>query len=72
MNALRRSFDRRFSALAAAPAFAVIMIVTGVPLLANVVFSFTEFNPADFSFRWAGLANYSREESTSSSSVSGP
>lgn len=54
----RSWLDRRFFALAALPGFLVLIAVTGVPLAAAVVFSFSYNKPGTFSFHWTGLANY--------------
>ncbi|MCU1489061.1 MAG: binding-protein-dependent transport system inner rane component, partial [Acidimicrobiaceae bacterium] len=54
----RNWVDRRFLSLAAIPGFALLAVVSGVPMLAAVFLSFTVVVPGTFRFHWIGLANY--------------
>jgi multiple sugar transport system permease protein len=58
LRPLRAWLDRRFFPLAAAPGFLLLVVVTGVPLVAAVFLSFTFVVPGTFSFHWVGLVNY--------------
>ena len=58
LTPFRTWFDRRFFPLAAAPGFFLLVVVTGVPLIAAVFLSFTFVVPGTFSFHWVGLVNY--------------
>jgi ABC-type sugar transport system permease subunit len=56
--ALRAWLDKRFFGLAAAPGFILLLAVTGVPLAAAVLLSFTYVVPGTSSVHWVGLTSY--------------
>jgi multiple sugar transport system permease protein len=58
VGACRIWADRRFFALAAFPAFAVVAAVAVIPILLGIWLSFTNYQPLSPSLKWAGLTNY--------------
>jgi multiple sugar transport system permease protein len=50
--------DKRFFAMAAAPAIVLVTLVTLVPLIIGIYLSFTNYEPINPSFKFAGLVNY--------------
>jgi multiple sugar transport system permease protein len=55
---LRRAVDKRFFVLAPLPGFAVVTAVTLVPIALGIYLSFTNYQPVQPSYRFAGLINY--------------
>jgi len=55
---VRRELDKRFFSLAPLPGFLVVSAVTIVPIAFGIYLSFTNYQPINPSFRFAGLVNY--------------
>jgi multiple sugar transport system permease protein len=55
---LRRGLDKRFFALAPLPGFIIVAAVTFIPVVLGIYLSFTNYQPIQPSYRWAGLVNY--------------
>ncbi|MCU1489059.1 MAG: sugar transporter permease [Acidimicrobiaceae bacterium] len=54
----RSSLDKKFYILAAMPALVVVTAIVAVPLVIGIYLSFTNYNPINPTFKWAGLVNY--------------
>ena len=55
---VRRELDKRFFRLAPLPGFIVVTAVTLVPIAFGIYLSFTNYQPIQPSYRFAGLVNY--------------
>jgi multiple sugar transport system permease protein len=58
LGRVRRALDRRFFVLAPLPGFLLVTAVTLVPIALGIYLSFTNYQPIQPSYRWAGLVNY--------------
>jgi multiple sugar transport system permease protein len=55
---LQRKLDKRFFTLVTLPGFIVVTAVTLVPIIFGIYLSFTNYQPIQPSYKFAGLVNY--------------
>jgi multiple sugar transport system permease protein len=58
LAAVRAWLDQRFFVLATIPALVLVTAVVAIPLVLGIYLSFTDYQPIDPSFKFAGLVNY--------------